>query len=258
MKRVLLTLALIIAATRAEAQTVENDLVGLGMNPAIAEYLAGIIPAGAALDNNVFLKSDNQAGSGTLNLLKADTSDNTMINAGSGKKVRVAIATTPEVDFTDDMITAIGNTLVVVAPTAIAMAPGSATTPVAKWQSDGIAFQSSTVGMNQSPYVATPATNLTPVAGTNDFRRYTLIAAAGPTAQAIALPNSPNDGDQRHLVNSSANPLIVASISTPVINQGTNRTTSVAAKSGLRCVYSSAVSSWICDVTGAMPTPIGG
>ena len=80
MKRIFaIFLTLFIGIGIAQAQTVENDLVGLGMAPELADYLAGIIPAGAALDNNVTLKSDNQAGGGTVDLLKADTSDNTVL-----------------------------------------------------------------------------------------------------------------------------------------------------------------------------------
>ena len=75
-------LALFISV-RAEAQTVESDLVGLGMSPELAEYLAGIIPAGAALDNNVYLKGNNQAGSADINLIKVNATDDTVINSSA-------------------------------------------------------------------------------------------------------------------------------------------------------------------------------
>lgn len=74
---------LALVAVNAEAQTVQKDLVGLGMEPEVADYLADIIPAGAALDNNVYLKANNQAGSADVNLIKLDTSDNTVINSSA-------------------------------------------------------------------------------------------------------------------------------------------------------------------------------
>lgn len=103
--KILFTLFITFAvAISAHAQTVENDLVGLGMKPELADYLAGIIPAGAALDNNVSLKSDNQAGSGTVDLLKADTSDNTLLYSDEAD---VLISTTSAGD--DVIITAVDD-----------------------------------------------------------------------------------------------------------------------------------------------------
>lgn len=84
MKRVLASLVLILGvASGAFAQTVANDLAGLGMPAEQADYLASIIPAGAALDNNVYLKANNQAGNADVNLIKLDTSDNTVINSSA-------------------------------------------------------------------------------------------------------------------------------------------------------------------------------
>lgn len=79
----LVVLALFVFAQNASAQTVADDLTGLGMKAELADYLAGIIPAGAALDNNVYLKGDNQAGSATINLIKLNTSDDTVINSSA-------------------------------------------------------------------------------------------------------------------------------------------------------------------------------
>lgn len=89
--KLLVALACFLAVD-ARAQTVENDLVGLGMAPEVAEYLAGIIPAGAALDNNVYLKGDNQAGSATINIAKIDTSDNTVINSSASDLLILQLA----------------------------------------------------------------------------------------------------------------------------------------------------------------------
>lgn len=99
----------LLCATAAYAQTVENDLVGLGMSPEQAEYLAGIIPAGAALDNNVYLKADNQAGSAQINVLKVDTSDDTILNADTGDVIKFAINGTTELQVSDDTLTYAGT-----------------------------------------------------------------------------------------------------------------------------------------------------
>lgn len=71
----------------AVAQTVENDLVGLGMKPELAEYLSVNIPAGAVLDNDVYFKGSNQAGSANINIAKIDSSDNTVINSSASDEL---------------------------------------------------------------------------------------------------------------------------------------------------------------------------
>lgn len=81
------SLVSLVFSSVAVAQTVENDLVGLGMKPEVAEYLAGIIPAGSALDNNVYLKGDNQANNATINIAKIDTGDNTVINSSASDEL---------------------------------------------------------------------------------------------------------------------------------------------------------------------------
>lgn len=94
MKRILIALLCLVSVS-AHAQTVENDLVGLGVKPEVASYLSGIIPAGAALDNNVYLKSDNAAGSATIDILRVDASDDTQLNADSGDAIKASVAGTP-------------------------------------------------------------------------------------------------------------------------------------------------------------------
>jgi hypothetical protein len=120
----------------------------------------------------------------------------------------------------------------------------------------GIAMQVSTQGVRLSPYVATPATALTPGAS-NVLRPYSVVATAAPTAQAVKLPDSPTDGDIISIYNPSANPLIVAAMSTPAFNQSTNRVTTVAAKAGLDCTYVAAAGSWKCRAP-VYPTAPGG
>lgn len=122
--------------------------------------------------------------------------------------------------------------------------------------STGIDLSSTTVSLRHPAYVATPATNLTPVAGTNDFRPNTVVAAAGPTNMAIALPASPTNGETRWGFNASANPVVVAALGTPVMNGGAGRRTVWPTMTVMRCTYSSSLASWTCYPDAAVPTPI--
>lgn len=79
-------LSLFIAVS-AHAQTVEQDLVGLGMNPELADYISGVIPGGSVLDNATFLKGRNQADSADINILEIDSGDNTLINSSAGDEL---------------------------------------------------------------------------------------------------------------------------------------------------------------------------
>jgi hypothetical protein len=70
-----------------QAQTVKQDLTGLGMKSELAEYFASILPGGAVLDNNTYLKATDQAGSGQINILKVDSGDNTLINSSASDEL---------------------------------------------------------------------------------------------------------------------------------------------------------------------------
>lgn len=65
------------------AQTVSQDLTGLGMPAEQADYLAGILPAGSVLGNNTYLKGRNQANSADIDMIKITTSDDTQINSSA-------------------------------------------------------------------------------------------------------------------------------------------------------------------------------
>lgn len=129
-------------------------------------------------------------------------------------------------------------------------------TEVAAVTSTGFDVSSTLFSLRVPEYVATPATNLTPAAGTNDFRVNTSIAAAGPTNMAIALPASPTDGEVRWGFNGSANPVVVAALGTPVMNGGAGRRTVWPTLTVMRCRYSAALASWQCYPSAAVPTPI--
>ena len=221
MKRIFLLAALLVAV-EAKAEVTASQLQNAGIPAAAADVIAGIGTGGTVQANNSFLKFDNAAGSATLNWAKADASDNIMINAGTGKVINLAIATTP----------------------------------IAAVRSDGAELQSTLFNIRRPEYVATPATALTPAEGSHDFRVNTIIAAAGPTNMAIALPASPRDGEVRWGFNNSANPVVVAALGTPVMNAGATRRTVWPTKTKMRCEYSTSAASWFCYPSAAVPTPI--
>ncbi len=93
MKRILTSLifALIAAASPVRAETV-NDLVGLGMNPALAEYVAANVAGGVTLSNAEWFKGSNQAGSADINLIRVDSGDNTVVNSSASDLLILQLA----------------------------------------------------------------------------------------------------------------------------------------------------------------------
>lgn len=83
MKRILAVLLAVFMTATAQAQTVEDDLVGLGMSAELADYISGILPAGAVLDNNTYFKARNAGNSADVNLVKLNASDDTVINSSA-------------------------------------------------------------------------------------------------------------------------------------------------------------------------------
>lgn len=77
----------------------------------------GITPEGTGfvLNNNTFLESENSAGSGTINLLKADASNNTILNALTGKAVHLQVNASDEFIVDGTNVTIGSNNLVLTA-----------------------------------------------------------------------------------------------------------------------------------------------
>jgi len=86
-----LVVASLLFAGSARAQSVSDDLIGLGMKPEQAEYLAGILPGGSVLGNGTYLKGRNQANSADINILRIDTNDDLVINSDSSDVVKIQI-----------------------------------------------------------------------------------------------------------------------------------------------------------------------
>lgn len=93
----LLALALVVfMVAEAQAQTVAKDLIGLGMKPEQADYLADILPAGSVLGNNTYLKGRNAANSADIDMMKITTGDDLLINSDSGDFIQFQIGSDPQ------------------------------------------------------------------------------------------------------------------------------------------------------------------
>lgn len=226
MKKFLHSILFVFVLSISQVPVSFADTCATGLMPLFTSYqaakLCSYFSAGTigTVANNTFVTARNAAGSANLNIWKADASDNTVLNAGSNKVITFS----------------------------------NALTPVAQIDSQGLQMMSVTAGLQWDTAVLTPATNLTPVAGTNDVARFSVVATACPTNAAVDLIAAPNDGDVYEVYNPGANPLIVAALGTPVVNYGTNRRISLAAKSGTKCTYSANGASWLCELK-TLPTP---
>lgn len=207
----------------ARAQTVESDLIGLGMQPEQASYVAGIIPGGSALGNNTALKARNQAGSADIAVLKVDTTDDTVLNANSGELVKVSVALTPVIQ-----VAAAGVS------SDIPMVAGYALRPV--------------------PYTVTLAA--TPVAGSNDFKVGVNIAPTAVANTAALMPTPSAVGQQLTVINTGGNAVRVKPGGTNTINGGAaGAYIPLAAAQVVHC-SATTTSAWYCWY-GAVPTPAG-
>lgn len=98
-------LALILPLQAFSTPGDADQLISLGMPPAIARKLVAIVNTLASpIDNNVYITARNAANSGNINVLKVDSGDETILNADTGDKVHFAIAGTNEIDVGNDSI----------------------------------------------------------------------------------------------------------------------------------------------------------
>lgn len=133
------------------------------------------VSTGLPLDYGKWLSSRGSCATCSLRLLRADSSDNTEVNAASGKVVRLSAAQT-------------------------AMADVDATSGVLlKSNTQQIVFQAQSI--------ITPKTDLTPTSGSTLSNRFNAIATAAPTANFVFIQETPNVGKSFSIYNPSANPL---------------------------------------------------
>lgn len=254
MKRILATLtALILLINSAHASPTGSEIsISCGLSTPCGAVIASI---NVYLDNGVWLKSRNAANSADLDLVRADTTDNTEINAGTGKVINVSIAKTPEVQFSGDTITYTGNTGYLGAPTAIAFTGGGAGTPVVTQDVGGLTFASNK-NIVMPGYVPTLAS--TPVTGTNSFQYGVNAVPTNAANNAGLLPPVPTANKPIIVINNGANAIRVKAEGTPGI--GTANTAgayfALAAGQSSYCVAQTSVGPWQC-VLGNVPTPAG-
>lgn len=226
MRKLLLLLIVLFSVSTAHAQTVENDLVGLGMPAEQASYLASILPAGSVVGNNTFIKGRNQANSADINILKVDATDDTVLNADSGDTVKVSVANTPVANFPPIDANGFTADLTFVAGTTI----------------------------RNVPYVPTMAA--TPVAGTNAF---SIGVNAIPTAAAntAALMPTPIAAGQKLIaINTGPNAVRLKPGGTNTINGGSAGAYIPLATLLIAECESLSTSAWQCG-TKTIPTPAG-
>lgn len=205
MKKILALLAFIPGL--AFAQISANDLMGLGMPGPLAAYFVANGIALSTLSNNSALKSANATPGGTaLNLIKGDASNNTVIDAITGKVVQVRIATTPLVDFQAGAIVGKSGNLLFSNNGTGGQTVSFASGPAANATSGGfIQFESSgtAVSGNGSIRSANKAggvmiVDAAPTNGTLELQassadQMTLTAALNSSLNSLSFP-TPSDG----------------------------------------------------------------
>lgn len=194
MKKFTTIILSLLFAGSVQAQSVENDLVGLRMEPALAEYIASIIPGGSVLGNNTFLKGRNQANGADISILKVDATDDTVLNADSGDVIKFSVANTP--------IAAVGN---LDASGFDLMAVDGATS----------LGGDATFASGKAPVLAvaiiTPNTNMTPAASSNMAAVVNRFVAGSPTLAAANLPaaSAATLGKEYKILNEGSYPVLV-------------------------------------------------
>jgi hypothetical protein len=178
----------LLISVHAEAQTVKQDLVGLGMHSELAAYIASILPGGSVLGNNTFLKARNQAGNGDLSLLKANASDHTVLNAASGKTIILSVANTPIANMGAIGVSGFAGNI----PFTSGFGVKLAAAPI------------------MTPDTAFP----TPGSGSDLVAKVSIMAAGAPTAAFVQLPLATAAvGETYQVANRSSNPVAIVPIS---------------------------------------------
>lgn len=226
--KLLAGLLIALNASYVFAQTVENDLVGLGMAPELAEYISGILPGGSVLDNDTFLKGRNAADSADISILKVDGSDETVLNADTGDAIVLSVATTP--------VAQLNASGFYVAPFAADATFVADTAP------------------RLAAYVPTMAA--TPAAGTNDFKiGYNVVPTAAADTAAL-LPTPGVAGKYVQIFNSGPNAVRIKAGGTNTINASAAGAYIPLATFRMAECRSASAGAWVCT-HGTVPTPAG-
>jgi hypothetical protein len=103
------------------------------------------------------------------------------------------------------------NQWLVAAPTAIALSAGAANTPNSTFDNSGLTFATAGMGENlPAGQVLTPATDLTPVAGARLLQnRLSSVATAAPTLAVVFAQPTASVGKVLRFYNQGANPVLI-------------------------------------------------
>ncbi len=282
MKRILLAVLALLYTGVAQAQQKTAELMGLGMSAELAAKLGE--EQTAFRSNNTAVKMLDAAGT-PVPVLKVDSSDDTILDAAPGDIVKIAVATTPEVEFISDKMTFTGNTGVIAAPTAVALAVGAVTeltvgndaatfsggtgvvaaatavaisaagANVATVNNRGIQFTSAGQGITRPVYVPTLAA--TPVAGTNIFQPGAINVVPTHAANTAGLlPPTPIVGDEFRIKNASGANIRVKAGGAATMNGATAGGYAVMATGTVLDCIATAADNYDCIVP-VQPTPAG-
>lgn len=223
MMNIIIFIIAILFSIVTQAQSSARDLQGAGIPPAAADLIAGLFTGGASVENNTYIKSRNQAGNANINVLKVDSTDDTVLNADSGDRIKAAVASTPV------------------------------------WEMSASGFETDTPYVAGSaprlvPYTVTMAA--TPVAGTNDFKIGVNVVPTAAANTAALMPTPAAAGQSLVAINTMANAVRIKPGGTNTINGGSaGAYIPLAAQTMAECV-SLSTTAWQCS-TKVVPTPAG-
>jgi hypothetical protein len=221
MKKIFIILAMVLCLSEAAYAGTAQTLMGLGMPAELANGIANLTLQAA---NNTFVKADNAAGTSSVNVWKVDGSDNTVINAKTGK--------VGYLDYNEGA--------------------------VAGWDTSGIALPA---GYTVKLAAWVPTMAATPVAATNYFKAGLNVVPTAAANTVSILPTPRGIGEWVEIVNDAG---AAVRVHTPFdgtlgINGVTGATgyyVAVATKAVLDC-FATSTSNYYCG-SKTVPTPVAG
>lgn len=254
MKKLVTTvLAALLIAQPAHADTT-SDLVGLGMDPELAEYVATL---STVLSNAEWVKARNQGGTADVEMLRLDSTDDTVLNCDDGDLCKVSVAKTP--------VAAIGAATPVAAFTPAAAANAVFNGIVQSLSTLKGADLSVTSATTDLPFAAGAAPKLvpyvptmaaTPAAGTNIVKIGVNVVPTAAADTAALMPTPTGGGQYLEVFNSGPNAVRIKAGGTNTINGSAGGAyIPLATFQAARCRSQSATA-WGCELT-VVPTPAG-
>lgn len=200
----------------------DNDVIFVRNNVEVASITStGFVISDFKLNNDTYLQSKNAAGTGELDLLKADTTDNTVLNAGTGKSIKLSIAGTAEVTVSDDLLAFSGTTATVQSAGSLVLKAsadsqrvltfsGSSDTALSLTFGDATASQVLTLGSLTANGSDNATVHLT--AATNSAARSPFISIFGNQVTSdggklLLSTGSEGDDGRMLLITASTNPM---------------------------------------------------